>query len=35
MKEGIRSDKVDTVVRDFRSKGLAEYFGHGLGMDWG
>ena len=32
IKEGIRSDEVDSVVRNFfKEKGLAEAFGHGLG----
>ena len=32
VKVGIRSDEVDTVVRNFfKEKGLAEAFGHGLG----
>ena len=32
VKAGIRSDEVDTVVRNFfKEKGLAEAFGHGLG----
>ena len=32
IKEGIKSNEVDTVVRNFfKEKGLAEAFGHGLG----